>query len=88
MSARTPMCRERFETELLAWLNRRYLRPGASIVRETGLFQERWLDSIRILELIAWTERVIGRSIADEEIRMDRFRSVAAIASAFAGDDP
>ncbi len=87
MSVRTPMCRERFETELLAWLNRRYLRPGASIARETGLFQERWLDSIRILELIAWTERAIGRSIPDEEIRMDRFRSVAAIASAFAGDD-
>ena len=88
MTLHAPMCRERFETELLQWLNRRYLRPGASIGRDTGLFQERWLDSIRILELIAWTERAIGRPIPDEQIRMDRFRSVAAISSAFAGDDP
>ncbi len=88
MTLRMPMCRERFETELMDWLNRRYLRPGATIGRETRLFQERWLDSIRILELIAWTERTIGRPIPDEQIRMDHFRSVAAIARAFAGDDP
>jgi len=85
MSAATPMAREEFETELLDWLNRRVLRPGASIGRETGLFQERWLDSIRILELIAWTERAIGRTIPDEQIRMDHFRTVAAIAETFAG---
>ena len=85
MSAVTPMAREEFETELLDWLNRRFLRPGASIGRETGLFQERWLDSIRILELIAWTERTIGRTIPDEQIRMDHFRTVAAIAETFAG---
>ena len=85
MSAVTPMAREEFETELLDWLNRRFLRPGASIARETGLFQERWLDSIRILELIAWTERAIGRTIPDEQIRMDHFRTVAAIAETFAG---
>ena len=84
MSAATPMAREEFETELLDWLNRRFLRPGASIGRETGLFQERWLDSIRILELIAWTERAIGRTIPDEQIRMDHFRTVAAIAETFA----
>ena len=88
MTVEPPMRRERFETELLRWLNRRYLRPGASIGRETGLFQERWLDSIRILELIAWTARAIGRPIPDEQIRMDHFRSVAAIARTFAGDDP
>ena len=85
MSAATPMAREEFETELLDWLNRRFLRPGASIGRETGLFQERWLDSIRIRELIAWTERAIGRTIPDEQIRMDHFRTVAAIAETFAG---
>ena len=85
MSAATPMAREEFETELLDWLKRRFLRPGASIARETGLFQERWLDSIRILELIAWTERAIGRTIPDEQIRMDHFRTVAAIAETFAG---
>ena len=87
MTVPTPMCRERFETELLDWLNRRYLRPGASIGRETGLFQERWLDSIRILELIAWTERAIGRAIPEELIRMDHFHSVAAMAGTFVRDE-
>jgi len=87
LSASPLLDREQFETELLDWLNRRYLRPGASIGRETGLFQERWLDSIRILELIAWTERAIGRPIPDEQIRMDHFRNVAAIARTFAGDE-
>jgi len=77
--------REAFETQLVDWLNRRYRRPGASIGRDTPLFQDRWLDSIRILELIAWTEQAIGRPIPDEMIRMDRFRSVATIARTFAG---
>jgi len=78
--------REAFETELVGWLNRRYHRPGASIGRDTPLFQERWLDSIRILELIAWTEQAIGRAIPDELIRMDHFRSVATIARTFLGE--
>lgn len=86
MSADGTIRGERFERELLDWLNRRYRKPDASIGRDTALFQERWLDSIRILELIAWTERAIGRAIPDEQIRMDHFRSVATIARTFAGD--
>jgi acyl carrier protein len=79
--------REAFESELVEWLNRQFVRPGASIGLHTPLFQEKWLDSIRILELIAWTERATGRSIPDELIRMDHFRSVATIARIFAGEE-
>jgi len=80
--------REAFEGELLDWLNRHHGREGRFIRRDTALFRERWLDSLAILELIAWTERAIGRTIPDEQIRMDHFRSVADIALQFVrGDD-
>ena len=79
---------EAFEGELLDWLNRHHGREGRFIRRDTALFRERWLDSLAILELIAWTERAIGRTIPDEQIRMDHFRSVADIALQFVrGDD-
>jgi len=80
--------REAFEGELLDWLNRHHGREGRFIRRDTALFRERWLDSLAILELIAWTERAIGRTIPDEQIRMDHFHSVADIARHFVrGDD-
>ena len=80
--------REAFEDELLDWLNRNHCREGSFIRRDTALFRERWLDSLAVLELIAWTERAIGRTIPDEQIRMDHFRSVADIALHFVrGDD-
>ena len=44
------------------------------------------MDSIRILELIAWTERATGREVPDAQIRMDNFRTVRRIAEVFAGD--
>ena len=75
---------EWFEARMVAWLNTRFARPGAPrIEAETALFAGRLIDSIRILELIAWTERAIGREIPDVEIRMDNFRSVARIAEVF-----
>ena len=82
-----PSVREVFEGELLDWLNRNHCREGASIGRDTALFKERWLDSLGILELIAWIERAIGCTIPDEQIRMDHFRSVADIALTFVRGD-
>lgn len=75
---------ESFEARMVAWLNARFARPGAPLIEaDTALFAGRLIDSIRILELIAWTERAIGREIPDVEIRMDNFRSVARIAEVF-----
>ena len=50
----------------------------------TQLFAGKLIDSLRILELIAWTERAIGRQIDDGEIRTDNFASAARIVDAFA----
>ncbi|PYP81018.1 MAG: hypothetical protein DMD35_02995 [Gemmatimonadetes bacterium] len=74
-------------SELLAWLNQRFAPDGPSIRADTPLFASGLLDSLRILELIAWTERAIGREIPDAAIRMDNFATPARIAELFATED-
>ena len=69
--------------ELTTWLNRRFGSPDVRIHRHSQLFRERLIDSIRILDLIAWTELRLGRQIADVEIRMDNFASADRIAEVF-----
>ena len=69
---------------MLDWLNRTIAPPGVTIGAETPLFRSGIISSIRILELIAWTERATGRPIQDRDIRMDNFQSVARIAEVFA----
>ena len=77
-----------FIAGMLAWLNQRLAPPGVTITCQTPLFTGGLIDSIRILELIAWTERAIGCEIPDERIRMDNFGTVARIADVFlVGED-
>ena len=75
------------ESELVAWLNARFAPNGPAIAADTMLFIGGLLNSIRILDLIAWTERAIGREIADAQIRTDNFASASRIAAVFAGED-
>jgi hypothetical protein len=75
--------RPRFIDEMVDWLNRRLAPPGVMIDAETPLFRQGVLSPVRILDLIAWTERAIGRTITDREIRMDNFRTVSRIADVF-----
>ena len=81
-----PAARELFARDMLAWLDARYAPPGVVIDAETPLFRDRLIDSIRILELIAWTERATGREVPDAQIRMDNFATVARIAETFAAE--
>ena len=73
--------------ELLAWLNQRIAPDGPAIRHDTRLFDGGLLDSMRILELIAWTERAIGCEIPDIAIRTDNFATPARIAELFARTD-
>ena len=77
------MEREIFIRDMTDWLNRRVAPAGVTVDADTRLFDHGVVDSLGILRLIAWTERAIGRRIADREIRMDRFGSVTDIANAF-----
>lgn len=80
-----PACESAFVQAMLAWLNERVAPPGVVIESDTPLFEDGLIDSMRILELIAWTERETGRIIPDEYVRMDNFRTPRRIAEVFAG---
>ena len=72
------------ERRLLQYVNRRLLPADAEPVEPTTpLFARGRLNSLRLLNLLAFVERAIGREIPDDEIVMDRFRSVRQIAEAF-----
>lgn len=73
-----------FTSAMLAWINERMAPPGLTVTADTQLFAEGIISSIKVLDLIAWTEHAIGREIADADIRLDNFRSVERIAEVFA----
>ena len=79
MSAR----QEEFVRGMLAWLNDEVAPKGVRVDADTPLFATRLLDSLRVLELIAFTEQETGRAIPDSHIRMDNFQTVARIAAVF-----
>jgi acyl carrier protein len=78
--------RARIVAALVSWLNRRF-DVGIEITATTPLFAGGLINSIRVLELIAWTERAIGRRIPDVAIRMDNFRSARRIAEVFVNEE-
>jgi acyl carrier protein len=72
-----------FIADMLAWLNEEIAPEGVVVTADTQLFAGRLLDSLRVLELIAFTEQTIGSTIPDSQIRMDNFQTVSRIASVF-----
>ena len=76
-----------FTAGLVRWIGERLAPPGVRVHADTLLFAEGIISSIKVLELIAWTEREIGRSIADAEIRLDNFRTVRRIADVFVPEE-
>jgi acyl carrier protein len=75
--------RTQFIHRMLAWLNEEVAPRGVRVDAETPLFTTRLLDSLKVLELIAFTEQAIGQAIPDSHIRMDNFQTVARIAAVF-----
>ncbi len=72
------------EARLLRYVNEHLLPDGAGPVEPTTqLFAEGRINSLRLLNLLAFVERAIGHEIPEEEIVMDRFASVRAIAESF-----
>jgi acyl carrier protein len=75
--------REEFTSQMLVWLNDEVAPKGSRVDADTPLFATKLLDSLKVLELIAFTEQAIGRAIPDAHIRMDNFQTVARIAAVF-----
>jgi acyl carrier protein len=70
--------------ELLAYINRELLTdPTHHAEGDTPLFEDGWIDSLKILKLIAYVELIAGREIPDEEVVMKNFRTVNTIAEHF-----
>ncbi len=78
-----PQRRVQFTDDLVRWLNLRLVPEGVTVTADTQLFSDGVIDSVKILELIAWTERALGRRIPDRMIQMDLFGSANRIADAF-----
>jgi len=72
-----------FIRRMVEWLNEDVAPKGVTVLADTPLFATRLLDSLKVLELIAFTEQAIGRAIPDSHIRMDNFQTVSRIATVF-----
>lgn len=69
---------------LLRYVNRDLRRDSTpKVYWDTPLFEDGLIDSLKILQLIAFVEAQTGRRLADREIVMEKFRSVQAIAEHF-----
>jgi len=79
--------RDQFVSAMLAWVNARLAPPGVAVDANTPLFAAGIISSIKVLDLIAWTERAVGYEIADVQIRLANFHSVARIAEVFVEED-
>ena len=70
--------------KLLGYINGELLTdPTRRAKLDTLLFEDGWIDSLKILKLIAYVELMIGRNMSDEEVVMKNFRTVTTIAQHF-----
>ena len=78
------------EQRLLRFTRERLATPDVAdtITVDTRLFEDRVIDSLKVLELIAFLQSALGRKIPDAQIVLANFRSIATIARVFAGGDP
>ena len=78
------------EEKLLRFTREKLATPDAAgpVTRDTRLFEDRVIDSLKVLELIAFVQAAIGRKIPDSQIVLANFRTIATIASVFTSDTP
>ncbi len=80
MSLPTP---GQFEEHLARFINESLLDGGVHVHRDTRLFEDGYITSLRVLDLIAVVEKTLGRRIPDRAVRLSNFRSIATIVQAF-----
>jgi acyl carrier protein len=77
---------KKFETDLVSFINTTLVPQGKGAVSaETQLFEEGLINSIKILDLMAFVEKALGEKIPDRLVVMKNFRSARAITSTFVG---
>ena len=75
-----------FERQLVGFINDTLLGGGTAVDRNTRLFEDGYMNSLRILDLIAIVEKTLGRRVPDRAVRLANFRSIATIVGAFHPD--
>ena len=77
---------QEFEQQLAQFINVTLLGGGTAVSRDTRLFEDGYMNSLRILDLIAMVEKTLGRRVPDRAVRLATFRTIAAIVQAFHPD--
>jgi acyl carrier protein len=78
-----------FESRLLEFVRGDLLRrTDVAIDENTYLFDDGLIDSLKILQLIAFVEIETGRTIPDRDVVMSNFRTVRTIAQRFGNISP
>ncbi|HUQ99142.1 MAG TPA: hypothetical protein VM166_06780 [Gemmatimonadaceae bacterium] len=82
------LTRELLEQRLLDFVRTKLTAPeiAATVDVHTRLFELRVVDSLKILELIAFIESAIGRKIPDAQVVLANFRSIETMARIFSAD--
>ncbi|MGH7710321.1 MAG: hypothetical protein ACREOG_03505 [Gemmatimonadaceae bacterium] len=83
------MTPDELEAELTRFVRRLLPREGveAELRPETALFEGGYLNSLRILDLIAFLEKAQGQKIPDRDVKLANFRSIRVIAQRFGSSD-
>jgi len=78
------------EQRLLRFTRDKLAAPelAVGITVDTLLFEDRVIDSLKVLELIAFLQSALGRKIPDAQIVLANFRSIATIARVFTDGEP
>lgn len=75
--------------DLLDFVNEELLRESRTKVdAQTPLFEGGVIDSLKILQLIAFVEMKMGGKLPDSEVVMEHFRTVETIARRFLSHEP
>ncbi len=70
------------EEDLLAFINDELVEDD-TVTAETPLFEERYIDSMNILDLIGFIEEHTGAEIQDDDLVMENFRTPRAMTETF-----
>jgi acyl carrier protein len=76
------MTRPEFEESLKSFVQT-LVGDRVPILRNTRLFENGIIDSMRVLDLIAFVESRLGQRVPDDMITLDHFRSIGAISRSF-----
>ena len=72
------------QSTMLEFINHELLGDSSGTIElDTPLFNDGLIDSLKILQLIAFIEVTTGRTIPDREVVMENFRTVRNIAQRF-----